>query len=301
MQVFVLGGTGTIGRAVVAELVKRDHQVHALSRSERSGKQLALAGAHPVKGDLTDPDHWADAALSCSAIIQVAATFDDNMGDVDAKAMTALMAAAKRQTEPTRLIYTGGCWLYGDTRGELATEDRPFDPLPAFACMVKHAEMLRNAPNLSTTIVHPAMVYDTRDGGVFHRFLAAARARQRIEIWGSAETRWPLIESSDLARAYCDLAERADLVGHFNASAEEGVAVGKIASVVSQAYGTPTEPVIRTRDEAVKVHGPWAIGPTLDQRMSAQKLRSATGWQPRWTNFADPISAWIAELNGTFL
>ncbi|MFQ6550314.1 NAD-dependent epimerase/dehydratase family protein [Aestuariibius sp. 2305UL40-4] len=296
MQVFVLGGTGTIGTAVVAELVRRNHKVLALSRSARSDELLISAGAKPFRGDLSDPEHWADVAISSDAIIQAAATFDEDMGDVDAKAMKAVIHASETRTEPTRLIYTGGCWLYGETGDYIAAEDRPFDPLPLFSWMVTHAQALLDAPKLRTAVVHPAMVYDMRDGGVFDRFLSAAKAGQCIEIWGSAATRWPLIESRDLARGYCDLLERSDLVGYFNAAAEVGVAVGRVASVISKAYGSPTEIITRTVDEAVKEHGAWAKGPTLDQQMSARKLQSAVGWRPQVTDFAEATSRWIADL-----
>ncbi|MFS4582933.1 NAD-dependent epimerase/dehydratase family protein [Phaeobacter sp. C3_T13_0] len=296
MQVFVLGGTGTIGTAIVAELVNRNHQVLALSRSKKSDELLTSAGATPFRGSLAKPDNWADVAVSYDAVIQAAATFCDDMGDVDAKAMKALAQASEARTEPTRLIYTGGCWLYGRTGDEIAMEDRPFDPLPSFSWMVTHSQMLLDAPKLRTAVVHPAMVYDMRDGGVFHRFLSAANAGQRIEIWGSEATRWPLIESSDLARVYCDLVERSDLVGYFNAVAEEGVTVGRIVSVISEAFGSPAEPIIRTEEDAVKENGAWAKGPTLDQQMSARKLQSAIDWLPQIRNFEEPMSQWIADL-----
>ncbi|MEN9061865.1 NAD(P)H-binding protein [Ponticoccus litoralis] len=124
MQVFILGGTGTIGTAVVGELVSRNHQVFALSRSERSDELLLSAGATPVRGDLSEPDGWVNAAVSSGAIIQAAATFGEDMGDVDAKAMKAVMQAAETRRDTTRLVYTGGCWLYGETGDEIATEDR---------------------------------------------------------------------------------------------------------------------------------------------------------------------------------
>lgn len=294
MQVFILGGTGTIGTAVVGELVSRNHQVFALSRSERSDELLLSAGATPVRGDLSEPDGWVNAAVSSGAIIQAAATFGEDMGDVDAKAMKAVMQAAETRRDTTRLVYTGGCWLYGETGDEIATEDRPFSPLPAFTWMIAHAQMLLDAPQLRTAVVHPAMVYDMLDGGAFCNFLSAAKNGRRTEIWGSKSTRWPLIESSDLARVYCDLVERSDLVGFYNAVAEEGVTVGRIASVISEAYGSPIEPMIRTVEEIVNENGAWAKGPTLDQQMSSRKLQSALSWQPRFTDFAEPISRWIA-------
>jgi nucleoside-diphosphate-sugar epimerase len=297
MRVFVLGGTGTIGTAIVAELVKRNHQAVALSRSEKSDHKLASAGADPLRGDLSDPSHWVDAAISCDAIIQAAATFGDDMGDVDAKAMKALMRTSGSQTCPMRVIYTGGCWLYGETGDDVATENRPFDPLPAFEWMVKHANMLLKSPNLYTAVVHPAMVYDARDGGVFHRFLSAAKAGEPIEIWGSAAARWPLIASSDLACVYCDLAERQDLVGHFNAVSEEGIPVGQISSTLSEAMSSPQEPTLRSVESLVREYGDWARGPTLDQQMSANKLVAATGWAPKISDYSQVIPDMIAGLH----
>ena len=285
MQVFILGGTGSIGTAIVSELVKRSHQVIALSRSEGADQRLVSLGAEPTKGDLSNPADWVETAMACGAIIQVAGTFGDDMGDVDAVAMSAIVSTAERQRRETRLIYTGGCWLYGETGDELATEAWPFDPIPAFAWMVAHAEKLLKSTNLSTAVVHPAMVYHAEGGGVFNRYLTAAKAGQPIEIWGSAATRWPLIERTDLARAYCDLVERPELVGYFNAVAEEGVAVGKIASSISRAYNSPQEPVVRVVDDVIAENGAWAKGPTLDQQMSGQKLKTATGWEPLITDY----------------
>ena len=45
MQVFVTGGTGTIGSAVVAELLDAGHGVVGLARTERSERALTAVGA----------------------------------------------------------------------------------------------------------------------------------------------------------------------------------------------------------------------------------------------------------------
>ncbi len=286
MKVFILGGTGSIGTGVVKELRNRNYDVFALSRSSGSDQTLSKAEAHPVRGEMQNPGIWIDQAIQCDAIIQAAATFDEEMGDLDRRTTQAIIVGSKRSETPVRFIYTGGCWLYGETGDDIATETSEFRPLPAFDWMLEHYAALMCCRTLSTAIIHPAMVYH-EEGGVFEDFHSAATQGHALEIWGSADTRWPLIERSDLARAYCDLLERRDLIGHFNAVGEEGVRVGDIAQSFAERVGGLPEPVIMNVSDLVRDFGDWAAGPALDQQLSANKLRSATGWVPAVTDYRD--------------
>jgi len=149
---------------------------------------------------------------------------------------------------------------------------------------VNSTERLLACDSLSTVVIHPAMVYDPQ-GGVFDHMLEAALSNQPLEIWGDPNVRWPLVDASDLARAYCDLLSRPDLTGHFNVSAENGVKVIDIVNSFKTAYSNTHDPVIRHVDDLVKEHGGWAIGPTLDQQMSSEKLRRLISWEPKITDF----------------
>ncbi len=288
MRILLLGGTGSIGTAVTRELVTAGHHILALSRSEASDRTLADLGAVVFRGDLREPQAWAHMVGSCEAVVHVAATFSDDMGEVDRRVVEALLSATEGSGAGRRFLYTGGCWLYGATGDEIATETRPFNPLPSFAWMLEHGAKLLEAPQFSTAILHPAMVYHEA-GGVFARFVEQARAGQPIEIWGSPETRWPLIHRGDLATAYRLLLERPDLTGHFNAAAEEGVRVKEIAAAIAGHYGRPNEFPVLTVEGLIAEHGGWAEGPSLDQQMSAERLRGETGWRPEVEDFLTEI------------
>ena len=83
-RILMLGGTGTIGRATVAELVKRDHKVTCIARPKAGSKGKLnqekttnlLQGAEVCFGDVQDPEflreqvfanHQFDAVVSCMA------------------------------------------------------------------------------------------------------------------------------------------------------------------------------------------------------------------------------------------
>ena len=56
MKIFVAGGTGAIGRPLIAELLARGHAVVALSRSPEKARALAEQGVEPAIADVFDGD-----------------------------------------------------------------------------------------------------------------------------------------------------------------------------------------------------------------------------------------------------
>ncbi|MFC2970577.1 NAD-dependent epimerase/dehydratase family protein [Acidimangrovimonas pyrenivorans] len=284
MDIFLLGASGSIGTAVAAELVAAGHDVAGLSRSARADAVLRSQGVRPLRGDLRAPEAWAARAVTADAILHCAVTWSADMGAVDRTLVAALIAAAARAGRRPRLVYTGGCWLYGETGDTVATEETRFEPIPPFAWMVENGRRLLES-GLPTAILHPAMVYQP-GGGVFARFVAAARAGRPIEVWGSAGTRWPLVHRADLAVAYRLLAERPGLTGHFNASAQAGVPVGEIAAAIARHHRSPAGLAVRPRAEVLAEQGPQGAGPMLDQQMAGPRLRAACGWAPSVADFA---------------
>lgn len=284
MKVLILGATGSIGTAVSAEMAAHGHDVLALARFDASDAALAAKGYQTLRGDLVRPMEWASAVRRVDAVIHAAATFDDDMEAVDRTLITALIDAAGAPDRPIRFIHTGGCWLYGATGDEVATEATPFAPIPAFEWAVETAGMLERSSAFSTAIIHPAMVYH-RGGGVFLGFLEEAGKGGQIALWGAASTRWPLIHRDDLAVAYRLLAERADLTGHFNASAQAGVPIGRIAGAICSKLGVT--PVFSERDQSAAIAelGAWAEGMFLDQQMACPRLIGETGWRAKITDF----------------
>jgi nucleoside-diphosphate-sugar epimerase len=281
VRVFILGGTGSIGTAVVRELLSRGHQIYGLARSDASGKKLADLGAIPLRGDITSPEQWIGSLPRLDAMIHAACDFGTAMGEIDRRLLDVLLPALAAQPNKPRFIYTGGCWLFGATGDDIATEEAPFRPLPAFAWMVPSLQRVLAAPGIDSLVIHPAMVYEP-DGGVFRRFACEARERHAIRVVESQAVRWPLVHSADLATLYALALEHAPPRSSYIGAAIEGLAVGRIARAFAKRFRTRRQaPEIISADAITAELGAWARGYALDQRLSGAKARGELGWKPR--------------------
>jgi nucleoside-diphosphate-sugar epimerase len=282
VRVFVLGGTGSIGSPTVRRLIERGHQVWALARSEGSAAKLAEIGATPVAGDIASPERWIARLPLFDAVIHA----------IDARLLDTLLPALAAQQRRPRFIYTGGCWLFGATGGEIATEETPFRPLPAFAWMVPQLRRILESPEVDGIVIHPAMVY-AGSGGVFRRFARDAAEREAIRIVAGEEVRWPLVHHDDLAELYVLALEHAPARSSYIGAAIEGFPVGRMARAFARRFGTrQQQPEIVSADTIAAELGEWARGYALDQRLSGEKARRELGWEPK---HLDPLSE-IARL-----
>lgn len=279
-RIFVLGGTGSIGAAVVAELVRRGHQVTGLARSEASAQRLSAMGAQSIAGDIAAPAGWVERLPPVDAVVHAAADFASDMGAVETRLLDALLPALGGMQPKPRFVYTGGCWLYGGTGDRVADETTPFDPLPEFAWMVPNLDRVLASEDVDGVVVHPAMVYAGQDG-VFRRFAGDARAGRPIRVVGGPAVRWPLVHRDDLAQLYASALERGARGESYCGASVDGIAVGKIAAAFARRHGR-AEAGLRFigAGDAARELGEWARGLALDQQMSSAKARRVLGWRP---------------------
>jgi len=281
VRVFVLGGTGSIGSAVVQELVRRGHDVLALARSDVSAAKSGEAGATPVLGDIAVPEPWTGRLPPVDAVIHMACDFSTAMGAIDRRLLDVLLPALAAQPNKPRFIYTGGCWLFGATGDGIATEATPFRPLPAFAWMVPNLQRVLEATEVDGIVIHPAMVY-AGGGGVFQRLARDAVERDAVRVVASERVRWPLVHSEDLAGLYALALERAPARSSYIGAAIDGLAVGRIARAFAGRFGTRLpEPQIISPDAIAVELGEWGRRYALDQRLSGARARWELGWSPR--------------------
>lgn len=97
MRVFVTGGTGFVGRAVVAELLRRGYEVRCLVRSR--GRRVP-PGVEVAEGDILDPHSLRRGITGCHAVIHLVGIIRERPGsgfeEIHVRGTAHVMEAAVR-------------------------------------------------------------------------------------------------------------------------------------------------------------------------------------------------------------
>ncbi|WP_329136678.1 SDR family oxidoreductase [Streptomyces sp. NBC_00670] len=279
MHVFVTGGTGTIGSAVVAELLDSGHTVLALARSDASAQTLEAAGAKVLRGELADLDVLRSGAAQTDGVISLAFGRDygspESLARGIAEESAALTALGEVLLGTDRPLVTvsGTPWVAGRASTEA-------DPLPTEGPVAGRAHSVTAVLALasrgvrSSAVRMPRTVHNEGDGGFAGLLTRAARDSGVAGYPGDGTQRWPAVHARDAAVLFRLALEKAPAGTAWHAVADEGDAVRDIAAVIGRRLGLPVE---RVPDETF---GPFAPIFVTDQPASSAHTRETLGWQP---------------------
>jgi dihydroflavonol-4-reductase len=127
-RVFLTGGSGLIGGALVARLVERGDDVVALARSDGAAVALQERGATVVRGDVLDDDALARGMDGCELAFHVAGVNamcvedPEAMRRVNVDGAAGAVRAAARAGVP-RLVHTSSATTIGEPPGTVGRED----------------------------------------------------------------------------------------------------------------------------------------------------------------------------------
>ncbi len=275
MYVFVTGGNGLIGSAVVAEL----HAVLALARSDASALALKSAGAETLRGDLADLNALRTGADQADGVIHLAFTNDFSSPDALARAVdeesAALATLGEALIDSDRpLVTVSGT---PPVPGRISTEADPLrteGPVGGRARSVTAVLGLASRGVRSSAVRMPRTVHNEGKGGFAGLLTEIARRTGVSGYPGDGTQRWPAVHALDAAALVRLALELAPAGTSWHAVADEGDAVRDIATVIGRRLELPVETVPQ------ETYGP--LGPIFaaDQPSSSTHTQEALGWEP---------------------
>lgn len=192
-MILVAGGTGFLGRAIVAALRFDGHQVRVLSRGGRPNPWVDDSGVSVVEGDVREASTLGEAVVGCDTVV-IAVQFPGHPVEVPKKGLTydefdrkgteSLVAAAKK-AGVTRLVYLSGVNVgQGRTEEWFVAKDR--------------AEAAVTGSGIAYTIVRPSWVYGPRDK-TLNKFATFARLLPFVPLPGPGTAKVQPVHVDDVA------------------------------------------------------------------------------------------------------
>jgi farnesol dehydrogenase len=253
MKVLVTGGTGFLGRRIVAELSQR-HEVRLLVRPTASRKRFP-EGMDFAQGDVTDRASLELAAAGCDAVVHAAALvkilappadFDRiNLGGIE-----NVLRAAEGSGSISKVVYVSSFIALGPTEngpGGMLDETaeirertwiNDYERTKALADRRARRAIDDGAP---LNVVYPGVIYGpgemTEGNIVVHHILDLIR-RKLPGLIGSPDRRWNYVFVDDVARGVALALETAPIGGRYVLGGEN-VRLGDFYALVEKLTGVP--------------------------------------------------------------
>ncbi|GAA2373976.1 SDR family oxidoreductase [Streptomyces carpaticus] len=290
MRVFVTGGSGWIGSALVPELLRAGHDVVGLARSDASAAALTSAGAEVVRGTLDDLDTLRETAAASDGVVHLAFKHDIAFtGNFEAAAAADRLAA---EAIGSALEGTGRPFVL--TAGTPVEPGRPATERDGHDVEVDAADLdegpqaraataewvlsLASRGVRSSVMRLPRTNHGEGDTGFVAGLVGIARDKGMAGYVGDGAFRWPAIHRLDTAHLFRLAVEQAPAGATLHAVAEEGVPLREVAEVIGRHLDVP---VVSVDPADAAGHFGW-LGPvvSVDQPASSALTRELMEWRP---------------------
>ena len=238
MRVFVTGGTGLVGRHVIAALRARADPVRALARSEAAAAALRAQGAEPVRGDLGDGRGIGESIAGSDAVVHAAAILlsggswnawhavnvrgTATIGRAAARAGARMVHLSSVAVYGRRATYDGGAGSVDEDFGL----DRPSYPGDFYARSKREAELalwrVAEETGLQAVALRPCVIYGEGDRNFSPRVARLVR-RGLAPMIGPGDNPLSVVYAGNVAAAALAALDRRDVTGPFNVTNDGAV------------------------------------------------------------------------------
>jgi nucleoside-diphosphate-sugar epimerase len=303
-RVLVTGATGFVGSAVVRELLRTGHDVLALVRTPSRAADLEAAGARPVTGDMLDPATYRRHVDDVDAVVHTAqyATGGRFTGSSAAQVrhadevMTTALADAC-QAGGKRLVYTSGCFNYGDHGDGWIDEETPFTPSPlgvGHAALVTALRERHRTAGLDVVVISPGFVYGP--GGMFRSAFFDQARQKRLRCIGAGRNFWSPVHRDDLARAYVAALRAAPAGREYNVVDDEPLRLRALVDAVTDGMGQRRVGTVPPFLMGLLIGRPLVDSLVTSFRIRNLRARDELDWSPAYPTFAAGLAPTLDEL-----
>jgi nucleoside-diphosphate-sugar epimerase/uncharacterized protein (DUF2147 family) len=247
--IFVTGGSGFVGAAIIRALVSVGHQVRALARSDASARTVASLGAEPVRGDLEDSKSLVDGMRGASVVVHAAASLtsgiryrDHERTNVDG---TRRVLTSARQAKARRFIYiSAASTIINPDRPTHGDESLPVRhhrsmPYSATKGLAERLVLAANGPTMSTLALRPPFLWGPGAPAIDH--IAHAFSEGRFVWIGGGEFAYSVCHVDNLASAVVRAVDHGGGGKAYFVTDDEVTSMRRFFTDVVEATGQPAK------------------------------------------------------------
>jgi len=298
MKIFIAGASGTIGHALIPQLVKAGYGVTALSRTPQKLQALQQMGATPVLGDVFDRPHLnqliADAApnVVIHQLTSLGPQAQDPFTETNRLRTegTANLIDAAQRAQVQRFIAQSVAFLSHSPEGELAHEATPLylDAPPPLTSVVEAVANLEQQVLSLTGMTGVVLRYGHFYGpGTYYAndgAIAIAVRQGQYPIVDQGTGTCSFVHLEDAATATVQAITQGTS-GIYTIVDDQPVQLRQWLSAYGRLLQAPDPPVISAEMARTQLD-PVSLYFAMQQQGAVnQKARQILGWQPRYANW----------------
>jgi nucleoside-diphosphate-sugar epimerase len=305
MDIFVTGATGFVGSAVVNDLLTQGHQVIGLIRDPAKAAALVRKGMTTHVGEMTSPQTYLSIVPTVDAVIQTAqlsvkGRFTNmSKGKINQADEVMSLALAKECIQYDKmLVYTSGCFNYGDHGADWINEDTPPNPSPlgeGHAHVVAQLMSLHENEGLKLLILSPGFVYGP--GGLFKTSFYDTLKKGQLRVFGKGQNYWSPIHVDDLAKAFGLVLINGRYGETYNIVDDSPISLRQMIDEITTAKNIKPVGTIPPWLIGLLIGSPLVKSLTSSFRVSNEKAKEKLKWQPKHLSFRDGIKDVLSELD----
>jgi nucleoside-diphosphate-sugar epimerase len=271
--VYVTGGAGYVGSALVPALLDAGYRVKVLDLYMYGDDVLQTVKGNPrleeIKGDMRDAALLRRSIAGCDAVIHLACISNDPSFELDPELGKSInydafvdLVKVSKDAGVKRFIYASSSSVYGIKSEENVHEDLPLEPLTDYSkykAMCEDVLMKERAPGFTTLVVRPSTVCGyaprLRLDVVVNILTNNAINTRKIKVFGGEQMR-PNLHIDDMVRLYLDALEwSADKIdGKVYNVGYHNFRVREIAEKVRSVIGPDVEIITTPTDDNRSYH-----------------------------------------------
>ncbi|RPJ70010.1 MAG: NAD-dependent epimerase/dehydratase family protein [Acidobacteria bacterium] len=243
MKVAIFGASGTIGRAVVAELLRRGKAPRAVGRSRASLERVFGDGVEIVEADVSDVGGCPIASAGADAIVYSLGLPYSAQAFASYPEMMRAAVQAARHAGVGRLLLITNVYPYGrPTTGRVA-ETHPRQPVGPKGRFRKEQEDIALAAHepgrfLTTSLRLPDFYGPHASLALANMIAASSLSGKPANLLGPVDTPHEFVFTPDVGPVVCDLLERDEAFGTpYNFGGPEVITTRQFAERVYAAAG----------------------------------------------------------------